>query len=183
MRKQTDQTPLDPKDQRIAELEAQLAKAQAIIQKLQQQLERLQAEVEGLRRAGTRQATPFARRELVEKPKKPGRKAGQGKFSRRQKPTAEHVKETKVAPLPGCPKCGGQLSAVREHEQYVADIPVIEPIITRYVTHSGYCGDCHKRVRSQHPEQISQAAGAAGVLVGPRAKALAADLKHRLGAS
>ena len=150
---------------------------------MQQQLERLQAEVEALRRAGKRQATPFARRELVERPKKPGRKAGQGKFSRRQKPTAEQVKETKVAPLPGCPKCGGQLSAVREHEQYVADIPVIEPIITRYVTHSGYCADCHKRVRSQHPEQISQAAGAAGVLVGPRAKALAADLKHRLGAS
>jgi hypothetical protein len=34
-------------------------------------------------------------------------------------------------------------------------------------------------VRSQHPEQISQATGAAGVLVGP----LAADLKHRLGVS
>ena len=54
-------------------------------------------------------------------------------------------------------------------------------IITRYVTYSGYCVDCHKRVRSQHPEQISQATGAAGVLVGPRAKALAADLKHRFG--
>jgi len=75
------------------------------------------------------------------------------------------------------------LGAIREHEQYVADIPVVEPIITRYVTFSGYCGDCHKRVRSQHAEQTSQAAGAAGVLVGPRAKALAADLKHRLGAS
>jgi hypothetical protein len=38
-------------------------------------------------------------------------------------------------------------------------------------------------MRSRHPEQTSQATGAAGVLVGPRAKALAADLKHRLGAS
>jgi transposase len=173
----------DPKDQRIAELEAQLAQAQALIQKMQQQLEQLQAEVEELRRAGKRQATPFARRKLVEKPKRPGRKAGQGKFTRRQKPTAEQVKETKVAPLQGCPDCGGELSAICEHEQYVADIPVVAPIITRYVTFSGYCADCHKRVRSQHPEQTSQAAGAAGVLVGPRAKALAADLKHRLGAS
>ena len=176
-------TLLDPKDQRIAELEAQLAQALALIQKLQKQVERLQAEVDELRRAGKRQATPFARRKLVEKPKKPGRKAGQGKFTRRQKPTAEQVKETKVAPLHGCPDCGGELSAICEHEQYVADIPVVEPIITRYVTFSGYCADCHRRVHSQHAEQTSQAAGAAGVLVGPRAKALAADLKHRLGVS
>jgi hypothetical protein len=102
---------------------------------------------------------------------------------RREKPAAEQVKETKVAELHGCPECGGELSAIHEHEQYVVDLPVVEPLITRYVTFSGYCADCHKRVGSQHPEQISQATGAAGVLVGPRAKALAADLKHRLGAS
>lgn len=173
----------DPKDQRIAELEAQLAQAQAIIQKMQKQLERLQAEVEALRRSGKRQATPFARRKWVDQPKNPLRKAGQGKFARRGKPVAEQVKETKVARLQCCPECGGRLSAIREHEQYVADIPVVEPIITRYVTFSGYCAECHKRVHSQHPEQTSQAVGAAGVLVGPRAKALAADLKHRLGAS
>jgi len=173
----------DPKDQRIAELEAQLAQAQAIIQKMQKQLERLQAEVEALRRAGKRQATPFARRKLVTSPRKPGRKAGQGKFAHREKPEAEQVQRTQVTPLESCPECGSHLRAMQEHEQFVADIPVIQPVITRYVTFSGYCADCHKRVRSQHPEQTSQAAGAAGVLVGPRAKALAADLKHRLGAS
>jgi transposase len=183
MRKRHDKTLPDPKDQRIAELEAQLEQALALNQKLQKQVERLQAEVEELRRAGKRQAAPFARRKWVEVAKKPGRKAGQGKFVRREKPAAEQVKQTKVAHLQGCPECGSALSAIREHEQYVADIPVVEPIIIRYVTFSGYCGNCHKRVHSQHPEQTSQAAGAAGVLVGPRAKALAADLKHRLGAS
>ena len=60
---------------------------------------------------------------------------------------------------------------------------MVVPVITRYVTYSGYCADCRKRVHSQHPEQTSQATGAAGVLVGPRAKALAVDLKHRLGGS
>ena len=183
MRKRHDKTLPDPKDQRIAELEAQLAREQALNQRLQKQLERLEAEVEALRRAGKRQATPFARRQWVEVPKKPGRKAGQGPFVRREKPAAEQVKETKVAPLQDCPQCGGQLRAIRAHEQYVADIPVVEPTITCYVTYSGYCPDCQERVRSQHPEQTSRAAGAAGVLVGPRAKALAADLKHRLGAS
>ena len=179
------------KDQRIAELELELVRERANNQRLQTNnlrlqklLERLQAEVEELQRAGKRQAAPFARRKRVEHPKKPGRKPGQGKFSRREKPAPEQVKETKVAELHGCPQCGGsRLRNVHEHEQYMADIPVIVPIITRYVTYSGYCVDCHKRVRSRHPEQISQASGAAGVLIGPRAKALAADLKHRLGGS
>jgi len=39
-----------------------LAQALATIQKLQKQVELLQAEVEELKRAGKRQATPFARR-------------------------------------------------------------------------------------------------------------------------
>ena len=178
------------KDQRIAELELELVRERANNQRLQvnnlrleKLLERLQAEVEELQRAGKRQAAPFARRKLVEHPKKPGRKAGQGKFSRRGKPAPKQVNETKVAELHGCPQCGSRLREIHQHEQYVTDIPVVVPIITRYVTYSGYCAGCHKRVRSQHPEQISQASGAAGVMVGPRAKALAADLKHRLGGS
>jgi transposase len=188
-RKQPDQP--STKDQRITELELELVRERATNQRLrvnnqrlQKLLERLQAEVEELQRAGKRQAAPFARRKRVEHPKKPGRKAGQGKFSRREKPAPEQVKETKVAELHSCPQCGGsKLRDIHEHEQYMADIPVIVPIITRYVTYSGYCVDCHKQVHSYHPEQISRASGAAGVVVGPRAKALAADLKHRLGGS
>ena len=178
------------KDQRIVELELELVRERANNQRLQinnmrlqKLLERLQAEVEELQRAGKRQAAPFARRKLFEHPKKPGRKAGQGKFARREKPAPKQINETKVAELHGCPQCGSKLREIHKHEQYVTDIPVVVPIITRYVTYSGYCVDCHKRVRSQHPEQTSQATGAAGVLVGPRAKALAADLKHRLGGS
>jgi transposase len=172
-------------------LELELVRERATNQRLQvnnlrleKLLERLQSQVEELQRAGKRQAAPFARRKRVEHPKKAGRKAGQGKFSRRGKPAPEQVKETKVAELHSCPQCGGsKLRNVHEHEQYMADIPVIVPIITRYVTYSGYCVDCCKRVSSRHPEQISRASGAAGVMVGPRAKALAADLKHRLGGS
>jgi transposase len=171
------------KDQQIAELKEQLIQALTVIEKVKKQNELLKAEVEELKRAGKRQATPFARRKLVEKPKRPGRKAGQGKFSRREQPAPKRIDRTKRARLHGCPECGSRLREIHKHEQYVADIPKIRPIITRYVTYSGYCGDCHKRVRSRHPEQISQATGAAGVMVGPRAKALAADLKHRLGGS
>ena len=123
------------------------------------------------------------RRKRVAHPKRPGRKKGQGRFSYRRKPAPEEVTETKEAPLVCCLECGGPLTDWKEHEQFVVDIPPVEPVITRYVTHSGYCSHCRRRVRSRHPEQISEATGAAGVVVGPRAKALAADMKHRLGAS
>ncbi len=173
----------DSKDKRIAELEQQLARALATIQKLQKQVELLQAEVEELKRAGKRQATPFARRHWVEHPKRPGRKAGKGCFVRREKPSLQDVHETKTAPLPHCPKCGGKLRERRPHEQFMIDLPPVRPVLTRFVTYSGYCSHCRKRMHSWHPDQISHASGAAGVVVGPRAKALAADLKHRLGAS
>ncbi len=154
------------------------------IEKLKKQNELLHMEIEELKRAGKRQATPFARWKLVEHPQRGGRKAGQGKFSRREKPAPRHVDQTKKAKLHGCPQCGGRLSDIHAHEQYVTDIPrTIRLVTTRYVTYSGYCARCCTRVRSQHPEQTSQATGAAGVLVGPRAKALAADAKHRLGCS
>ena len=172
------------KDQRIAELEEQLIQALKAIEKLRKQNELLHTEVEELKRAGKRQAAPFARRKLVERPKRPGRKAGQGKFSRREQPERRQVDRTKKAKLHGCPECGGRLKNIHQHEQYVTDIPkTIQLVTTRYVTYSGFCAGCHKRVRSRHPEQTSQAAGAAGVMVGPRAKALAADAKHRLGCS
>ncbi len=177
----------DPKDKRIAELEQQLAEALALIQQLQKvrrQVELLQAEVEELKRAGKRQAAPFARRHWVEHPKRPGRKAGKGRFVQRAKPSLKEVSETKVAELPCCPECGGKLRQRRRHEQFEIDLPKVQPIIRRFLTYSGYCGHCRKRVRSWHPDQISEAAGVAGtVVVGPRAKALAADLKHRLGVS
>ncbi len=167
---------LKTKDERIAELEKQLARALALI-------ERLQQEVEELKRAGKRQAAPFARRKWVESPKRSGRKKGQGQFAHRAKPTIKQITETKIARLQGCPECGGKVREIHQHEQYVTDIPVIEVKTTHFITYSGYCRECQKRVRSRHPDQTSQATGAAGVLVGPRAKALAADLKHRLGVS
>lgn len=187
MRKRRKKNPLpETKDQRIAELEEQLAQALATIQqlqKLQKEVARLQAEVEELKRAGKRQAAPFARRKWVEHPKKSGRKTGKGRFARREKPSLKQITETKVAKLQGCPACGGKLCEIHTHEQYVTDIPKVQVITTRFVTYSGYCRECHKRVRSQHPDQTSNASGAAGVQVGPRAKALATDLKHRLGVS
>lgn len=179
---------LNELERRQAELELELVRERAENQRLrvnnvrlQQLLEKLREENEALQREGKRQATPFARRKRVEVRKKPGRKAGQGGFAHRAKP--ERVDRTKKARLHGCPACGGHLKEIRQREQYVIDLPKPRLVTTRYITESGYCENCHRRVMSHHPEQTSEATGAAGVLVGPRAKALAADLKHRLGCS
>ena len=62
----------------IVELKRQLAEAHAVILKLSRQIEELQ-------RAGKRQAVPFARREHVKKPRKRGRKLGQGQVQESRK--------------------------------------------------------------------------------------------------
>jgi transposase len=180
----------ETKDPPMQDLKEQLSQALELNQKLQKQIERLQEmvqrqqeEIEYLKRIGKRQAAPFARRHWVEKPKRPGRQAGRGKFAHRELPQVVKISETKEAKLHGCPECGSRLQAIHKHEQFVTDIPVVEVKTTHFVTYSGYCTNCHRRVRSRHPEQTSQATGAAGIMVGPRAKALAADLKHRLGVS
>ena len=182
-RKRHTHSPEAKEDPKITELLEIIQKQQKQIERLEQIVQQQQEEIEYLKRIGKRQAAPFARRHWVEKPKRPGRKAGKGRFAHRELPKVMKISETKEAKLAGCPDCGGHLQAIHKHEQFVTDIPVVEVKTTHFVTYSGYCTSCHKRVRSQHPEQTSQATGAAGVMVGPRAKALAADLKHRLGVS
>jgi transposase len=171
----------DPREVRLTELETQLRQRDTLIERLQQRITELEQQLAELGRAAKRQATPFARKRRKEKPKRPGRKAGQGPFTSRARPTSDQVAETKEQALDACPTCGGPVTDVKDHEQFVVDIPEVQPIVTRYVTHSGQCARCGQRVRSRHPEQISEATGSAGVVIGPRAKALAADLKHRLG--
>jgi hypothetical protein len=150
---------------RIAELEGRVA-----------QLER---ELVEARRAAKRQAAPFARRRRKAKPKRPGRKPGHpGSF---RTPPSE-VDRTEWEPLTACPHCGcTELEDLHEHENYVLELLRKAYEVIRFVTQSGYCPHCRRRVRSRHPEQPSVASGAAMVCVGPRAMAFAIDLKVRHG--
>ena len=110
---------LDPREVRLAELETQLRQREALIEQLQRQLAELTQCVADLERAAKRQATPFARQRRKEKRQRPGRKAGQGPFKSRPRPTPDQVAETKEQPLEACPECGGPVTAVKEHEQFV----------------------------------------------------------------
>ena len=77
-RASTNGSPIDPRDQRVGELEAQLRERDQLIGALQEKVQRLEEELEKTKRAGRRQATPFARKKRVAKPKRPGRKKGRG---------------------------------------------------------------------------------------------------------
>jgi transposase len=141
----------------------------------------LRAQATAAERAAKRQVTPFARKTRNPAPKKPGRRAGQGRFARRAQPAQVHVHHT--VPLPACPHCAGPLVDRRIHTHWQIETPPVAPVVTQFDTESGYCACCQRRVRATHPEQISTATGAAGVVLGPRFKALVADLHHRLGVS
>ncbi len=87
----------------MAELETQLRQRDALIEQLQQRVTELEQRLAELERAAQRQATPFARRRRKENPKRAGRKAGQGRFTSRARPTPDQVAETKEQPLEACP--------------------------------------------------------------------------------
>jgi transposase len=65
--------------------------------------------------------------------------------------------------------------------QHVEDLPASRPLTTRFQIQVGRCRRCGRRVQPRHPEQTSDALGAAGAQIGPRAVALAAWLSKSLG--
>jgi transposase len=145
---------------------------------LERQVAELKAQLEQAQRAGRRQAAPFRRRKREDNPKKPGRKPGHPPANR---PVPDHVDAEIDVPLGACPDCGGEVDEHGTDEQYLVEVPEVKPRVTKFVNHYGCCKRCGRGVHSRHPDQTSTATGAAGVQVGPRALAIAVDLKERVG--
>ena len=156
-----------------AALEERVARLEADLQALKVLLETAQ-------RQGKRQATPFSKGAPKAAPKKPGRKAGHPAAHRA---IPEKVDRTEEAPLPAaCPDCGGAVVEDQVQTQYQIDVPRPIPVtVTQFNLHVGHCADCGQRLQGRHPEQTSDATGAAAVQIGPNALGLAAELKHGLG--
>lgn len=164
---------LSAQQQQLAAQEQQLAVLQARLEKLQKQLEKQT-------RASKRQAAPFRRtkKKQPDEQGKPGRKPG---HTRDARPEPDTVDRTITVTVDVCPDCRVPLADKTVHVQYQTDIPPVQPIVTQFNVEVGHCPCCGKRVQGQHPEQTSQALGAANHTLGPRAAALAADFKYRLG--
>jgi hypothetical protein len=156
----------------------QLKEVRTQLQNVLQRVAQLEELLAAAQREAKRQAAPFrvpeAKRSLS--PKRPGRRAGHpGAF----RPTPSQIDHEVTVPLEGkpCPQCGGwHWSEPRLVEQYIEELPVVRPQVTRLRTYEASCTRCGQSIASRHPLQVSQATGAAGVHLGPRALALAADL-------
>jgi transposase len=156
------------RERRIAELEE-------LLQRLRQQLDQTQRDTH-------RQAHPFRRPEGTDKPRKPGRRRGH-QADLRPVPTPDQIDRVLDVPLDECPLCHVPLYELDQVIQYQSDLPPIVPIVTQFNIETGTCPSCRQRWQGRHPEQTSDALGAAGNTLGPVVLTLAAEMKHRLGVS
>jgi transposase len=158
-----------------AELQQRLADLEAVAQNLQEQLEAAQ-------RAGKRQATPFSKGAPKARPKKPGQKKGHPAAHRARPAQVDRVVEASLPTT--CPDCAGPVLEDAVRVQYQEDIPRPVPtIVTQFNMHLGHCTQCQRRIQGRHPDETSEALGAAAIQIGPNALGLAAELKHGLGVS
>jgi transposase len=144
---------------------------------------KLEGQLEEARRAGKRQAAPFSRGEPKSAPGRPGRRSGDGHGRHGHREPPGEVDEEFEAPLaPRC-ECGGEIVEDRIEYQYQDELPEPRPIRRRFAVHVGKCACCGRRHQGRHPFQTSDALGAAGCMLGPRAVALATELNKELGLS
>lgn len=167
---------------RVAELEDANQQLTATVAGQAEQIKRLQGRLEQARRAGKRQAAPFSRGTKKADPKPPGRKPGDayGVKARRQPPAPERVDEHVDVPAGDC-VCGGAVMVEDVVDQFQEEIVPAHTRMRCYRVALGRCTQCRRRVRGRHPDQTSDALGAAGVMLGPVAVAFAAWLKVGLG--
>jgi hypothetical protein len=164
----------------IEQLQKELAELKQQIKDINDRNDCLSAKVEELAKKAARQAAPFRideQHRVVER-KKPGRPKGHPGVCRA---VPDHVDQEIVVPLVECLRCHGPVGPRRPVVQYVEELPVVRPHVTKLITEEAECVHCQKQVRSIHPLQVSLAEGAAAVQLGPRALGLAAQLNKQHG--
>jgi transposase len=164
-------------------LERQVAALQREVAELRAQVQQLTRLLDEQRRAGKRQAAPFAKGPPKPEPKKPGRKPGKDYGSKAHRQPPEQIDETYEAPLPeACPDCGGAIDETHIDHQYQVEIPR-RPVHRQFNVHIGCCRQCQRRIQGRHPLQTSDALGAASSQLGADAQAAIVDFNKQAGMS
>jgi transposase len=174
------QRELDRLWQEIAQLKNEVRQMRRRVTLLKKDNRRLRLELDEVRRQPHRQAGHFRRSKLKKRKKKSGRRRGhKGEF--RPIPPPEHIDRTINVPCGVCPECNVPLVDPKTVVQYQTDLPPVVPIVTQFNIETGFCPCCRQRRQGRHPEQTSNATGAAGNTLGPVVLTMAGELKHRLG--
>ena len=150
--------------------------------RLERETDHLKQQLESVRRAGRRQAAPFAKDRPQGDGKRPGRRSGAkyGRHGCRSRPP--RVDETHAAPVPAaCPACGGAVEVTGTASQYQEDLPEVRPLVRQFDIQVGHCSQCRRRVQGRHALQTSDALGAASTQLGPGVVALVVKLHTEMG--
>ena len=160
----------------------------SLVRQLMDRVDALEAQNASLNeqlRATKRATAPFSKGKGSAAPKKPGRKAGQGRFERRAQPEPGPVDKVEDlhAPLdsPDCPQCGARLE-VKEEMATVEDTPP-QParIIQRFLVEQGRCPVCGWSGRGRHEGLAVGQHGATAHRTGPQVMAQALTLHYHYG--
>ena len=186
----------DSRDKRIEELQRENAKLVRDLDRTTRDLDRttrdrdrwkqrsedLKKQLDEARRAGKRQAAPFAKDRPQGSGKQPGRRPGTQYGRQGSRRCPPKVDETHRAPAPRtCPDCGGAVEVTRVASQYQEELPPVRPIVRRFDIEVGRCSQCRQRVQGRHRLQTSDALGAAAVQLGPGLASLVVELHTEMG--
>lgn len=158
-----------------------IAEQWELIKELRARVKALEEEI----RRGHRSAAPFSKGVGKANPQKPGRKAGQGEFTRRLEPVArpEDQVEEISAPLARreCPHCCSAL-VVGSETATIEDLPVVAPRrLKRFCVEVGQCPKCGRKVRGTHPELPRDQHGATAHRLGAQVLSQALSLHYHFG--
>ena len=144
--------------------------------------EDLRKQLDEARRAGKRQAAPFAKDRPQGSGKQPGRRPGTQYGRQGSRCCRPKVDETHRAPAPrACPDCRGDVEVTRVAPQYQEELSPVRPIVRRFDIEVGRCSQCRRRVHGRHGLQTSDTLGAAAVQLGPGIASLAVELHTEMG--
>ena len=169
--------------QALAKTEQTLTQTEQALAKTQQELKDAQEEL----RETKRSKAPFSKGPRKANPKKPGRKAGVGPFTRRPAPVATDSDEVIKVDVPltadqqSCPNCDVPLEVEIEEASKI-DIPVVpKRKITLFRQEVGTCPICGLKRRGEHPDLPADQCGATAHRVSEQALAQCFAMHYNSG--
>ncbi|WP_291423199.1 IS66 family transposase [Deinococcus sp.] len=173
----------------VTELMDTIRQLQSQVQQLTQRVQELEAENKALREENTRLKKRISDLERKKNkyvaPQKPGRKSGQGQFTRKDAP--DFVTNEVDVELPNlCPACNftGELTLSHFEKASVTELPVLPRVeVTVYNVPIVLCPKCGKKIRGEHPDLQAGQWGATAHRIGPRLEATIHTIRHEVAVS